>query len=901
MGTDVGDINNDGLMDFITLDMNPRDNYRKKMMMNPNSYQTFQNNDLYGYNYQYVRNTLQINQGPRVLQNDTIGAPIFSELAFLSGIAETDWSWTPLLADLDNDGHRDLLVTNGFPKDVTDHDFIMYRNKAYSFVTKSQLLTEIPEVKIHNYVFKNNADLTFTDQSTNWGLNTPSFSNGAAYADLDNDGDLDLVVNNINDVASVYQNKQRQIQPEQSHYLDIALKGAASNLGAIGASVEIYYNKGMRQVADYSPYRGYLSSVQNKIHFGIGTNTKVDSLIVYWPNQEKQLVVNPLVDQTHTLLLKSQNTSKSKSILMNASTSMPTMPLIAQHTLFKEVTTAVGIHYTHTQNDFVDFNIQKLLPHKFSEYGPAIAVGDMDGNGLDDLVVGGAKNNSAQIFLQQSNNQFKQKALLPGIKENKPNADQGLLLLDVDGDLDLDLYITSGGYEMPSNDASYQDQLYLNDGKGNFTQDPTALPINHTSKLCVRAADYDHDGDLDLFVSGRVEPWAYPKSVNSFIYRNDTQNGKVKFTEATSTIAKDLHLIGLVCDALFTDFNNDGWTDLILTGEWMPLTFLQNEKGVFKNITTKTGINDQLGWWNSIQAGDFDGDGDMDYIAGNLGVNSFYKASDIYPVAMYAKDFDNNGSYDAFPAMYLPTSHTDTIKKLFPAQTREDIVKQMISMRAKYQNFKTFAVSPIDQLFTPEQMKGAQVLKANNLASSYIENKGNGKFALSSLPLAAQVSTINGMLVDDFDQDGQLDVLMNGNDFGTEVSVGRYDAMNGLLLKGNGKGGFTPLTILESGIFIPGNGKALVKFTGADGKYKVAASQNKGPLKIFELKSNGAVINLQPSDVSAIITYKNGHKVKTEFPYGSSFLSQSARTISVNIAIQSITVMDSKGVKRVVK
>jgi hypothetical protein len=609
---------------------------------------------------------------------------------------------------------------------------------------------------------------------------------------------------------------------------------------------------------------------------------------VEWPSGQVQLIKNVKVDEKLTIQFDAANPLMNKGV-----------EVFATNTLFKEITDSLQVHYTHEQEDFIDFNIQKLLPHKFSEYGPAIAVGDINGDGIEDMILGGASHYSAQIFQQQANGSFKQSSLLSNTTyAGKSSSDQGLLLLDVDGDTDLDLYITAGGYEFKTNDKNYQDQLYINNGKGAFTKDTTAIPLNTTSKLCVRAVDYDKDGDLDLFVSGRVDPWNYPKPVSSFIYRNDSKEGKVKYTDVTTSVAKDLNNIGLVCDALFTDFDNDGWPDLILTGEWMPITFLKNEKGTFKNVTSTTGINNQVGLWNTITAGDFDNDGDMDYVVGNTGRNSFYRASDIYPISIYAKDFDNNGSYDAFPTLYLPTSHTDEVKKEYPAQTRDDIVKQMIGMRAKFQNYKTFATATKDQLLSKEQLAVAQVVKANNLSSSYIQNIGASKFEMTTLPIQAQFSVLNGMQVDDYDGDGNLDILMNGNDYGTEVSVGRYDALNGLLLKGNGKGLFTALSILESGIFIPGNGKALVKIRGAKGQYLMAASQNRGPLKIYTLKKPTLLLPVQPNDASAIIEYANGQKRKEEFYYGNSFLSQSARFISYNEKVKMITIIDQKGQTR---
>ena len=514
--------------------------------------------------------------------------------------------------------------------------------------------------------------------------------------------------------------------------------------------------------------------------------------------------------------------------------------------------------------------------------------------------MGGNSLYGATVLLQQGNEgTFLQKELMPPIVgKAMPSQDMGITLFDADGDGDLDIYVSGGGYESKPNTEAYQDKIYINDGKGNFALDLNALPKNFTSKSCVRAIDYDKDGDLDLFIAGRIEPWSYPKPVSSYIYRNDSKDGHIKFTDVTSQVANTLNNIGLVCDAVFTDFDNDGWPDLVLAGEWMPVTFLKNEKGIFKNVTPSSGIADQIGWWNSIAPGDFDNDGDIDYIIGNLGQNSFYKASNKYPVSIYAKDFDNNGSYDAFPSLYLTASQEDQTKKEFPAQTRDDIIKQMIGVRSKFQNYKSYATATMDQLFTPEQLKGALILKANNFNSSYIRNDGNGKFTLTPLPVAAQLSVINGMTVDDFDGDGNLDVVINGNDYGTEVSVGRYDAFNGLVMKGDGKGNFAAQSILQSGIFIPGNGKALVKLRSAKGNYLLAAGQNRGPLKIFELKRHVKFIPLHPDDISAEIKYNNGKIQKREFYYGSSFLSQSGRFLNVDPAIKAIKITNNKGEAR---
>ena len=883
MGQDVMDINNDGLADVVELDMNPEDNYRKKMMLGANSYLLYQNSDYYNYQYQYVRNTLQLNLGPRVLQNDSVGDPVFADIGFFAGIAETDWSWTPLVQDFDNDGNRDIIITNGYPKDVTDHDFIAFRRQSNNLAEKKYTLSQIPQVKIHNYAYRNNGNLTFTNATADWGLAVPTFSNGAVYADLDNDGDLDVVINNINDEALVYRNTLRDKQKDKAHYLRVHLQGDSLNRNGLGTWIEIWY-KGHQQVYEQTPVHGYLSSVQADAHFGLGAATQVDSVHIKWPDGNMQILQHVPVDQVITVDHKNAHTPYSWQ-----------HPAIAANALFKDITPSTGIQYTQKENDFIDFNIQKLLPHKFSEYGPALAVGDIDGNGLDDMVCGGSAGYPTTLFLQTSAGKFTSRDLQPGANDQtKPGEDLGIVLFDADGDKDLDIFIAGGGYEHAPNDPAYSDKLYINDGKGNFILDSLAIPKNFTSKSCVRAADFDNDGDLDLFIAGRVEPGNYPKPVSCFIYRNDSKPGKVQFTDVTGSVAPMLNKVGLVCDALWTDFDNDGWPDLLLAGEWMPLTFLKNTNGHFTNITQQTGISDKTGWWTSIVSGDFDNDGKTDYIAGNLGLNSFYRASDQYPVRMYAKDFDNNGVFDAVPSLYLPASSGDPQRHEYIAESRDDVVKQIVGFKAKYPNYKGYANATFDQMFTKDEMKDALVVKANFFSHCFIKNMGNGHFAMQPLPMQAQFSCLNGMVVQDFNGDGNLDVLINGNDYGTEVSVGRYDGCNGLLLQGNGKGGFTPLSLLQSGIFIPGNGKSLVQLKSASGDYLLAAAQNRGPLKIFTLNKHVKFLPVTQRDVRAVVKYKNGNTQVREINYGSSFLSQSGRFIMLDSTISSVEITEGK-------
>jgi len=887
MGQDVIDINNDGLSDIIELDMNPEDNYRKKMMMGPNSYQLYQNSDYYGYQYQYVRNTLQLNMGPRINQNDSIGDPIFSDVGFFAGIAETDWSWMPLVTDFDNDGFRDIIVTNGFPRDITDHDFIAFRKESFAVASKEFTLSQIPQVKLHNYAFRNNGNVTFSSTTKEWGLLTPTFSNGAAYADLDNDGDLDMIINNINDPAMLYENTANSGNTTHN-YLSVELTGDENNRSGIGSWIEIYYD-GNKQVYEQNPYRGYLSTIQYHAHFGLGKTTTIDSLVVKWPNGKLQKLTGVTANKKIEVNIKDAATPYSWN---NNST--------APNTLFTAITNTAGLNYVHQQDDFVDFNIQKLLPHKFTEYGPALAAGDVDGNGLDDIVAGGSHKQPVTVMLQQHNGSFINKQIVLPVQAAVRWQDMGIALFDVDNDNDLDIYIARGGYESEPLSEAYHDVLLLNDGKGGFTSVAEKLPKHAVSKSCVRAADYDRDGDLDLFVAGRVEPWNYPKPVPAFIYRNDTKQGKIQFTDVTRTVAPTLNNAGLLTDAAWTDFNNDGWQDIIYTGEWMAVRFLQNNGGTFTDVSTQAGTLGKTGWWNSILPADVDNDGDMDYIVSNLGLNSFYRANDKEPVSIYAKDFDGNGNFDAVPTLFLPASQTDPVRREFVAHTRDDMTKQLISFKSKFQNYNSYASATIDKMFTPDELKDALVLKANYFSHSLLKNMGGGKFEMNALPMGAQYVCMNGMIADDFDGDGNLDVLVNGNDYGTEVSVGRYDACNGLMLKGDGKGGFKAMSILQSGWFVPGNGKALVKLRGAGGNTLIAASQNKGAMKLFKVKRQASRVDVKGNDVAAIITYKNGTTQKRELSFGSSFLSQSGRFILVDENIRTVDLVDSKGDKRTI-
>ncbi len=865
MGNDVADINHDGLADMISLDMLPEDNLRKKSLMNGSSYFAYQEWDRLGYGHQYGRNTLQLNQGYAPMPGGGRKV-VFSEIGLLAGVAQTEWSWSSLFADMDHDGYRDLLITNGFPKDVTDHDFTNYYASVADYLTdqlKLAMTEKMPVVKVADYAYRNLGDGTFEDVTKKWGMDTPNFANGAATADLDGDGDLDYVVNNINDDAFVYRNTLNDSKPADKHYLRIRFVGADANTQGLGAIVEYDLPGGQKELYEHTPYRGYLSSVEPVAHLGLGAVSRIASLTVTWPDGSKQILTNVAADQTITLQQKSESVKERTSDWVQP---------LAVNSLLHDITDSLGLIYVQKESDFIDFNGQKTLLHKFSQYGPALATGDVNGDGTVDVVIGGSAGLSATVLLQQKTGRFLSQTL-----PVKPQEDAGLLLFDADADGDLDLYAASGSIEFdPKNTNAYRHRLYQNDGKGQFALADAALPASaNKSGSCVKAADIDHDGDLDLFVGGRVDPNRYPMPVGSLVLRND----KGRFTDITAQFAPALLNVGLVCDALWTDPDNDGWPDLLLAPEWGAITLLKNNGGKQLTVAT-TGLEKQTGFWNSLAPGDFDNDGDIDYLVGNLGLNTLLRATPTQPVRMYAADFDDNGFFDAFPSVYFKNSEHQYAE--YPYFGWDDMVRQMIGIKRRYVEYAALGKATMTQMLTPEEQKRALILSANSPASSYLENLGNGSFALKPLPMSAQTAPLCGLIAQDVDGDGNLDALLVGNDFGTDLVVGRMDAFNGLLLHGDGHGNFTSMPLTKSGFYVPGDAKALVSLPLANGKCGWLASQNKGPLRAFGRSSQSSVLRFVPTNAQTMAVWvcrADGRVRRQEIPAGSSFYSQSARGV----------------------
>ena len=801
MGSDIADINNDGLTDIMTLDMLPEGNYRIKMTSGPDNFEKLSHLDKNGFYHQTMRNMLQLNRG----------GDYFSEIGQFSGVSNTDWSWASLFTDLDNDGFKDLFITNGYRKDYTNMDFMNYvvqekinERKTKEKIKLTELIEKMPSTVEENYTYKNNGDLTFSKMNKDWGLDQKTLSNGAAYADLDNDGDMDLIVNNIDEKAFIYRNNAEKFT--QNNFIKITLKGAEKNRLGIGAKVNVTAG-GMTQTQELLNTRGYQSSVDFNLIFGIGKSTTVDLVEVIWPNQKKQIISNVKPNQTVNLFQKDAvNGSKMKKD--------------SETKLFQEVT---KLDFTHKENNYNDFKREIMLPHMLSTLGPKLAVGDVNKDGIEDVFIGGAKGSAGGIYLQTRSGGF--------IKSNKIDLqsdafseDMGAIFFDADGDRDLDLYVVSGGNEFEKTDPALKDRLYINSGKGNFFKSKNNLPDFTSSGSVVKAQDFDNDGDQDLFVGGRVLPNEYPFAPNSYLLEN---NGKGIFKDVTDDKAPGLKNIGMVSDALWTDYNGDNQMDLMLVGEWMPITMLTNKNGTFQNITKEVGFKDTEGWWNCIVQGDFDQDGDMDYVAGNFGLNSQLTTSIEQPVSIYVKDYDNNGSVDPILSCYDEG-------KNYPVFSKDDIQQQLTILKNRFVRYNEYAGLTVDQVFTTEELEGSKVLFAKNFKTSYIENLGNGQFKISVLPKEVQLSPIYGVNTGDFDQDGNLDIVMGGNFTASRVKFGHYDAIRGICLLGNGKGQFSYKDASETGLMLAGEVRNIQKIISARGEEFLIFSRNNNTPKIYK-------------------------------------------------------------------
>ena len=795
MGNDVADINNDALTDVFTLDMLPADNHRQKLLFAPDNYEKFDLNVRTGFHYQYMRNMLQLNNG-----NGT-----FSEVGQLAGISNTDWSWAPLFADLDNDGWKDLVVTNGYLRDYTNMDFIKFmgdylQNPNLRRADILNLVKQMPSSKVKNYVFKNNGNLRFDSTNTQWGLTQSSNSNGAAYSDLDNDGDLDLVINNINQPAFIYQNETNTLS--HNHNLRVKLHGAQKNTQGLGAKVTLFI-KDKKQYLEQMPGRGFQSAVSSVLHFGLGENTRIDSLIIVWQQGKQQVLKNVKADQLLTL-----NEADASAI---HDSQKPIKPI------FKEVLSPVT--FTENQIKTNDFKRQPLLINPISFSGSCLAKADVNNDGLEDIYVGGHHGFTGALYVQQKNQKFL-KIASPAFDADKNSTDAAAAFFDANGDGKIDLYVASGGYHnyLP-NDLLLQDRLYLNQGKGKFAKAINALPAMIGSKSCVKAADINGDGFTDLFVGGRVVPGRYPEVPQSYLLIND---GIGHFTDQTAKFNSALKSIGMVTDAQWADMNGDKKPDLIVVGEWMPITVFLNSSNKLINKTADYFNKKYTGWWNSLEITDLNQDGYPDIIAGNQGLNSQCKATDTEPAEMFYKDFDDNGAIDPIFCFYIQ-------HKSYPYVTRDELLEQISMMRTRFPDYKSYADAALTDIFTKSELAGAKKLTANYLRTACFMSNASAMLQPVTLPVQAQYSPVFTITTLDFDTDGHKDLLLCGNINNARIRYGKYDANYGVLLKGNGEGAFQYIDQQKSGFDLRGDVRGVLQINGS-----LLFSLDKGVLKAYK-------------------------------------------------------------------
>ena len=804
MGADIADINNDGYLDIFVTDMLPEGDERLKKTTTFDSYDFNEFKVKQGYHHQTTRNMLHVNNGDNT----------FSECAQMAGVHATDWSWGALIFDMDNDGQKDLFVANGINKDLTDQDYVAFlgddKTKQLAIqdpnFNPKDLIDKTPSTPVPNYAFRNKGKLNFENVSESFGLDKPGFSNGSAYGDLDNDGDLDLVVNNNDAPVSIYRNKQNETL--KNHYLRVKLKGTDKNLNGIGSTVKIY-QKGQFQMLQQMPNRGFQSSVDLTLNFGLGQNATIDSLVIVWNDDKKQVIKSPKADKL--LGLDYRNANQTWKYIL---------PVIS--TQFTDITNQV-IDFQHIENDFVDYNRDLLLKQKYSTEGPALAIGDVNGDGLDDAYIGGSQEYPKFLYIQQKNGK-----MLPA-KTQAFSRDTYLeivdaLFFDADNDKDLDLYVVTGSNEYDPSDLQLRDRLYMNDGKGNFTENQN-LPAIIASGSCVRAGDYDHDGDLDLFVGSRLIPSQYGRNPESTLLQND---GKGSFKDVSKAVLGNTRNLGMVMDAAWLDTDGDKFPELILVGDWMPVTILKNIKGTF-NVENKSELPVSNGWWKCMQPADVDGDGDMDFVLGNLGINHNIKASENEPVELYVNDFDGNGTTEQVITCFRQG-------KSCPAILKSDLQKQIPSIKQKFLKFSDYAKASITDLFSSSQMEGQTVRMVNNTQSSFLINEGKGKFTLKALPQETQVSPINSIQTIDYNKDGNLDILLVGNFFDNIPELGRYDANYGIILAGKGKGNYNVQTSKQTGFFTKGQVRKMRVINGLEGKKEVILVKNNEKAQVFGVK-----------------------------------------------------------------